>query len=161
MIGRPAYQRVADDLRSQIVSGALPVGQPLPSTARLVEHYEVSTTVVRAAIKKLQNEGLVYGQPGKAVYVRTTPDQSRDARIGLEDLARDLSELRDEVSGLSGQRSPSDVDELREEVDELRRTVGLLQTRLIDLYARTGQPYPHDEARRTETGERRRASGDR
>ncbi|MCQ4081306.1 GntR family transcriptional regulator [Streptomyces sp. RB6PN25] len=161
MIGRPAYQRVADDLRSQIASGALPVGGPLPSTVQLVERYKASTTVVRAAIKELRNEGLVYGQPGKAVYVRATPDQSRSARIGLDDLARDLSELREEVSGLSVQQSSSDIDALREEVGELRRTVGLVQARLIDLYARTGQPYPHDTARQNNTGERQRASGDR
>ncbi|MEV6317200.1 GntR family transcriptional regulator [Streptomyces sp. NPDC051776] len=158
-IGRPAYQRVADDLRSQIASGALPVGEALPSTSRLVELYEVSTTVVRAAIKELRSEGLVHGQPGKAVYVKATPEETVGTRVGLEDLARALTEVREQVASLAEDKNSSTVTELREEVGELRRAVSQLQTRLIDLYSRTGQPYPHEAPRSSESGERRRAAG--
>lgn len=43
------------------------------------------------------------------------------------------------------------VERLREEVRDLRQSHGRLQALLMDLYARTGQPYPHDQPAK-ETG---------
>jgi GntR family transcriptional regulator len=71
--GRPKYLDVADDLRKKIAAGTYPVGAEVPSTSRLMEQYEVSVTVVRAAIRELRTEGLVLGQPGKGVYVQAEP----------------------------------------------------------------------------------------
>src|SRR5690349_17251950 len=71
---RPKYQQVADDLRRSIAAGTYPVGAELPSTSQLTARYSASTTVVRAAIRELRTEGLVVGQPGKAVYVQAVPD---------------------------------------------------------------------------------------
>jgi GntR family transcriptional regulator len=68
--GEPAYRRIARELTDQIQQGQLPPGAKLPSTAQLVAHYGVSTTVVRAAVKQLQLTGLVIGQQGKGVFVR-------------------------------------------------------------------------------------------
>jgi len=48
---------------------------------------------------------------------------------------------------VESESSGSAVDELREEVSSLRRQVGVLQTQLIDLYARVGQPYPREDAK--------------
>ena len=71
--GRPKYLEVADDLRRKIAARTYPVGSEIPSTSRLMELYEVSVTVVRAAVRELRTEGLVVGQPGKAVYVQGEP----------------------------------------------------------------------------------------
>ena len=68
--GRPAWQQVADDLRRQIGDGRLPVGSQLPTVARLMETYEVSSTVIKSAISQLKAENVVVGQQGKGVYVR-------------------------------------------------------------------------------------------
>ncbi|SEK30647.1 winged helix-turn-helix domain-containing protein [Nonomuraea pusilla] len=68
--GRPGYLQIADDLRSQIRTGALPPGGALPSTAQLCQRYDVSTSVVKAAISVLRTEGLIIGQQGKGVFVR-------------------------------------------------------------------------------------------
>jgi GntR family transcriptional regulator len=68
--GKPAYQHVADELRQQISDGRLSVGSQLPTVARLMEQYEVSSTVVKSAISQLKAEGVVIGQQGKGVYVR-------------------------------------------------------------------------------------------
>lgn len=73
--GRPKYVEVAASLRSAIAAGTYPVGSELPSTARLTEAFGVSTTVVRAAIRELRTEGLIIGQPGKAVFVRAEPPE--------------------------------------------------------------------------------------
>lgn len=70
---RPKYRQIADDLRAKITDGTYPVGTALPSTSQLMESYDVSVTVARAAVKELQNEGIAEGQPGKAVYVQREP----------------------------------------------------------------------------------------
>ncbi|MFG2716192.1 GntR family transcriptional regulator [Streptomyces goshikiensis] len=71
--GQPEYQRVMEDLRRQIAAGHLAIGDPIPSTAKLGSQYNVSSTVVRRAVTELTAEGLLYGQAGKGVFVRTRP----------------------------------------------------------------------------------------
>jgi DNA-binding GntR family transcriptional regulator len=117
-IGRPLYLQVADDLRSQVISGALPVGSAIPSTAQLMKIYEVSSSAARAAVAELRRQGIVVGQPGKAVYVRATPEAAREERVNIETLGK--------------------------EVRELRRRVELIGSHLVALYERVGQPYPYD-----------------
>jgi GntR family transcriptional regulator len=92
--GRPKYLEVAASLRSAIAAGTYPVGGELPSTARLTESFGVSTTVVRAAVRELRDEGLVVGQPGKAVYVRAVPAETRRAADGGADIGSLDAKLR-------------------------------------------------------------------
>jgi GntR family transcriptional regulator len=68
--GKPAYQRIADDLRQQIHDGALQAQDPLPTEAALMAEYGVSRIVIRGAIEALQNEGLVIKRQGKGTFVR-------------------------------------------------------------------------------------------
>jgi DNA-binding GntR family transcriptional regulator len=91
--GQPKYLHVADQLRRAISAGVHPVGSELPSTVRLTESYGVSTTVVRAAVRELRDEGLVRGQPGKAVYVTAEPGAAPDGEDDLADQVRALSDL--------------------------------------------------------------------
>lgn len=92
--GQPKYVQVAAELRRAISTGTYPVGSELPSTAKLTETYAVSTTVVRAAVRELRDEGLVLGQAGKAVYVIAEPDSER-ANAG--DIEARLQRLTDTV----------------------------------------------------------------
>ncbi len=115
---QPKYLWVAAELRRAISAGTYPVGSELPSTARLTQSYEVSTTVVRAAIRELRDEGLVLGQPGKAVYVTAAPDheQARSVTDDLEIRIHELStavqvaleDLDARVAALEGVTRPAD-----------------------------------------------------
>lgn len=96
----PLYAGIARDIRQQITSGALNVGDPLPSTSELTRRYGVSATVARKAVEVLRNEGVVRGQPGKAVYVVARPEDAAAERATVEDLARQVAELRAEVREL-------------------------------------------------------------
>ncbi|MBT2367138.1 GntR family transcriptional regulator [Streptomyces sp. ISL-10] len=142
----PAYKRLANELRSQIARGDLPVGAALPSASQLMKMHDVSTTVVRDALKILRDEGLVYGQAGKAVYVRATPEESAAERMSLDELTQGYQQLETRVAGLSAPTDVAALEELREEMAELRRSVAVLQAQLIELYGRVGQPYPRDKA---------------
>lgn len=74
MDATPLYRRIVIDLRQQIESGVLKPGDRIPSTRQLMTHYEVSETVVRFAMVELKALGLVYGQPGRGVYVSDRPE---------------------------------------------------------------------------------------
>lgn len=56
-------------LREQIMSGALPPGQKLPTEQELVEAMGVSRTVVREAIAALKSEHLVVTRQGVGAFV--------------------------------------------------------------------------------------------
>ncbi|MFI2711917.1 winged helix-turn-helix domain-containing protein [Micromonospora sp. NPDC018662] len=68
-MAEPLYQQIADDITRQIESGVLKPGDRLPSTRQLCDIYEVSETVIRFVMIQLKARNLVYGQPGRGVYV--------------------------------------------------------------------------------------------
>ncbi|MBG0826808.1 winged helix-turn-helix transcriptional regulator [Planomonospora sp. ID67723] len=71
--GRPAYLQIVDELSEQIRTGSLAPGTALPSIAQLCERFDVSASVVKAAISVLRTQGLVIGQQGKGVFVHQSP----------------------------------------------------------------------------------------
>ena len=139
LIGVPAYQQVAADLREKISSGALPVGAAIPSGAELRRDYNVSSTVVQRAINELRGEGLVQGQPGKAVFVIATPATVAEESASLHELATQVAHLRTVSSGVS------EVEHVKSEVEALRKQVAKVEANLIALYGRVGQPYPRED----------------
>ncbi|MEV4552886.1 winged helix-turn-helix domain-containing protein [Nonomuraea wenchangensis] len=94
--GRPGYLQIADDLRTQIRTGSLAPGTALPSTAQLGQRYDVSASVVKAAISVLRTEGLIVGQQGKGVFVRegvtASPEEPASSEI-MDQLAQMRSTL--------------------------------------------------------------------
>jgi DNA-binding GntR family transcriptional regulator len=137
-IGHPAYQQVADDLRRRIASAEFPVGSAIPSTAKLTRTYGVSSTVIRAAVSQLRADGLLVGQPGKGVFVRATPEGVAERTATIEDLSKQVEELRAELGRIESSRR----DKVAGEIAELRQHLRLIQKHLIDLYAQLGRPYP-------------------
>jgi DNA-binding GntR family transcriptional regulator len=65
----PSYQRIVDDIRSQIASGKLAPGAQLPTGQKLMADYHVGNTAVRNALLVLKTQGLIDSQQGKGVYV--------------------------------------------------------------------------------------------
>lgn len=136
--GQLLYLRVADAIRSQIASGHLAVDEKIPSTAELSGQHKVSIGAVRTAVKLLQNEGILIGQPGKGVYVRATPETAAEEAAALKSTDEQIAGLREEVARLANQ-GPS---EIIVRIEELQAEVGRLQADLRHLYDRLGQPYP-------------------
>ncbi len=113
LTGQPAYRQVADDLRRQIADGMLAVGARLPTVTQLMARYEVSSTVVKAAINQLKIEGLVVGQQGKGVFVR------RRARIEPGSDSPEFSEIMKQLQTIR-----ADLEELNERLARVEEVVG-------------------------------------
>ncbi|WP_406014605.1 GntR family transcriptional regulator [Streptomyces sp. NBC_00984] len=67
---RSLHERIAADLRDQIMGGDLAPGAALPSTAHLKERFDASGATVQKALQLLKEEQLVVGRAGAAVTVR-------------------------------------------------------------------------------------------
>lgn len=123
--GRPGYLQIADDLRMQIRTGTLTSGAALPSTSQLCQRYDVSASVVKAAISVLRTEGLIVGQQGKGVFVRQEAGSLASRTPDDETAAPVPGERSEEFRIIS--------DQLR----ELRQHVQKLTVRMDELDART------------------------
>jgi GntR family transcriptional regulator len=77
--GRPAYLRIADELREHIRAGVYPAGTRLPTMATLSAGHRVSEIVIRHAISVLRGEGLVETRRGGGTVVRVHPPVRRVA----------------------------------------------------------------------------------
>ena len=94
---RPPYRQIADMLRQAIADGVYGPGERLPSEAKLVSHFGVARMTARQAMSELRNDGLVFSQHGRGVFVRHPADH-RSARANLDDVVA-LSHLIQEVIG--------------------------------------------------------------
>lgn len=65
----PLYHQIQQRLLDQIRSGALKLGEPLPSTQEIAAKLGVSQMTVRQAIQSLTDLGVVYSRQGKGTFV--------------------------------------------------------------------------------------------
>ncbi|SDI05414.1 GntR family transcriptional regulator [Sinosporangium album] len=66
----PIYRRIADRLRTAILSGSLRDGDRLPGENALMAEYGIARATARQALAVLINEGLAVPKRGSGVYVR-------------------------------------------------------------------------------------------
>ena len=70
-----AYRQLAGILRDRIRSGALPVGQRMPSEKDLHDEFGLARETVRRAMAVLRTEGLIDVRQGHGTFVAETPDR--------------------------------------------------------------------------------------
>ncbi|MFI8526181.1 FadR/GntR family transcriptional regulator [Promicromonospora sukumoe] len=80
---------LVEALRTRIVNGDIAPGEKLPSEPRLAVEHQVSRTVVREAIARLNLEGLVHTRRGSGSYALTPPAEADD---GGAPVARSLAD---------------------------------------------------------------------
>ncbi|MCS7462374.1 FadR family transcriptional regulator [Paenibacillus doosanensis] len=78
---RKIYEVIADQIKEQIVSGALQPGQKLPSAKELSERFQVGRSTVREALSALKAMGLVEIHQGEGSYVRSIEAQDVDLPV--------------------------------------------------------------------------------
>jgi GntR family transcriptional regulator, transcriptional repressor for pyruvate dehydrogenase complex len=107
--------QVAQALLARIESGQLEPGEKLPPEAALAPEFGVSRTVVREAISRLKQGGLVESRQGSGVFVSLQPAvsplkiddsviESREAVLQIVELRR---AIESEAAALAAQRRSS------------------------------------------------------
>lgn len=64
----PAYQRVAEAIEREIVSGRIRTGQRIGTEADLVKQFGVNRSTVREGIRLLEQSGLIRRDPSRRLY---------------------------------------------------------------------------------------------
>ncbi len=103
---------IVGTLEREIRAGQLPVGNKLPTETEIMQRFDVSRTVVREALSRLQASGLVATRHGIGTFV-SQPETTGNFRISKQDFATvadviAVLELRisleTEAAGLAAQR---------------------------------------------------------
>ncbi|MEV4924364.1 GntR family transcriptional regulator [Streptomyces roseoverticillatus] len=169
---RSLHERIAADLRDEIMSGDLAPGDNLPSTTQLKARFDASSATIQKALQLLKEERLVIGRPGAAVTVR--PRRQRTMRPAsymapaatgapyrwLTEASKHGRQARTELLDVAEIVPPSDVAaalNLAEgDMALLRRQLLLIDDEPVELVKCY---YPLDIAHGTALTERRRIKG--
>lgn len=118
MVGKKAdvklSQRVASQLRDEIIAGQIPAGSPL-RLASLASRLEVSTTPVREALAILERQGLLVSEMHRGFYATAIGPREIE---GIYEVHAHISELLTESA--TRRLTDEDIDEL-EELDRRMR----------------------------------------
>lgn len=115
--GKPIYEQIADQVREQILSGALSAGDALPSMRVLAKELRISVITTKRAYEELERDGFLDNVPGKGCFVAPQNrellreaqlrrveekltqaiEEARRGAVSLEELKEMLTELYQEV----------------------------------------------------------------
>lgn len=70
--GKPIYEQIASQIKSQILSGVLKPNDPLPSMRMLARELRISVITTKRAYEDLEKEGFLYTVVGKGSFVADT-----------------------------------------------------------------------------------------
>jgi len=129
------YEEIVSQIQDLIIQEQLQPGDKLPPERQLIKQFGVSRTVVREAIRALEEKGLVEVKHGRGVYVAQLSSDSVSESLALLFRVRKSSlmallEVREilevEIAGLAAQRA---TEEDKEEMEQaLRHEAELLDS---------------------------------
>lgn len=129
------YQDVADKIEDQIKCGKWKTDDKLPSERILAQEYHVSRTVVREAIKTLNEKKVIINRPGKGNYVSCPDNDSLTSQfeslVSYNNISiPDLIEAREELEVVIGARAIKNIT--RSQLKEMTVLYQLLDKSLSD-----------------------------
>ena len=115
--GKPIYEQIADQVKEQIMAGALAAGDALPSMRLLAKELRISVITTKRAYEELERDGFLENVPGKGCFVAPQNrellreaqlrrveekltqaiEEARRGAVSLEELKEILTELYQEV----------------------------------------------------------------
>ena len=136
--------QIAKTIREEIVDGTLHVDERLPSETELCEHFNVSRSTVREALKRLAAQNLIRtqrGATGGAFVNRLSYDQARALHVTTSTLLMSMNAIDFKTAcearfALERACAPLAVE---------RRDADHLATMRVEIY-RQGQPGLSDES---------------
>ena len=115
--GKPIYEQIADQVKEQIMAGALAAGDALPSMRLLAKELRISVITTKRAYEELERDGFLENVPGKGCFVaRQNRELLREAQLRRveEKLTQAIEEAR---------RGAVSLEELKEMLTELYQEV--------------------------------------
>lgn len=129
---RGLVMEIVGSLENEVRTGQLPVGNKLPTEAEIMQRFDVSRTVVREALSRLQASGLVETRHGIGTFVKT-PESTGNFRISDQDFATvadviAVLELRisleTEAAGLAARRRTAEnLDAMQTALDAFQMSI--------------------------------------
>ena len=65
----PVYLQIADQIKAQIISGALPPDEKMPSVRELAASLTINPNTIQRAYRELETEGYICSVPGRGSFV--------------------------------------------------------------------------------------------
>src|SRR5205814_3723108 len=115
--GKPVYLQVVDQIKAAAASGAVHVGEPLPSIRPLAEELRVNRNTIAKAYTELESQGVIETIPGKGCFLK--PNNSplkKDVRRKL--LIEEIDQAVVQAHHLQVPR-PEFLDLVHERFDEI------------------------------------------
>ncbi len=66
---KPIYEQITDQVKEQIMTGALSAGDALPSMRLLAKELRISVITTKRAYEELERDGFLENVPGKGCFV--------------------------------------------------------------------------------------------
>jgi GntR family transcriptional regulator len=111
--GVPVYRQIIDQVRGGIASGALTVGDQLPTVRQLAVDLSINPNTVVRAYRELELGGLLETHQGTGTFI-----SAQKVRGGEEQRARQLSQIVGDFVARAGAAGFT-VEDLIEELHEL------------------------------------------
>ena len=95
--GKPIYEQITDQVKEQIMAGALAAGDALPSMRLLAKELRISVITTKRAYEELERDGFLENVPGKGCFVAPqNPELLREAQLRRveEKLSQAVEEAR-------------------------------------------------------------------
>ena len=111
--GVPIYEQIEEQIKSQIMTGALTAGEVLPSMRVLAKELKISIITTKRAYEDLERDGFIESVTGKGSFVKAV-----NSDIVKENMMFEIQELLDKAcdKAVIGKVTR---DELKEMIDLL------------------------------------------
>lgn len=94
--GAPIYQQICEQIKAQILAGALRENEALPSIRGLAKDLRISFITTKRAYEELEREGYIYTIAAKGCYVAP-----RNAELMREEHLRKIEEHMEAAAQLA------------------------------------------------------------
>ena len=90
----PIYEKLRDELRRMLITGALAENEKLPSVRELASSLAINPNTIQRAYRELEADGYVYSIPGKGSFAASgkSVDSKRRTRL-MDEFQKIVSEL--------------------------------------------------------------------
>lgn len=94
--GAPIYDQIFNQIKDQIINGALKEDEALPSIRNLAKDLKISVVTTKRAYDELEREGFIYTVAAKGCFVAP-----KNVELIKENNLRRIEELMEEIGKLA------------------------------------------------------------